>query len=81
MKFNFNEISADIISNFEKPASQFQIIDELKKMNDSLERDIELATRQAEDAKRESAFSKRMAYISLIISIISALGALLPYIL
>lgn len=79
MKFNFNEISSDIVSNFEKPASQFQIIDELKKMNDSLERDIELATRQAEDAKKEAAFSKRMAYLSLFVSIFSALSAFLPY--
>lgn len=60
--------------------TETEMLNELRYANHTLERDLEIAISQAEEAKKDSRFSKRLAMASFAVSLLSVATNFLPYI-
>ena len=79
---NFSVFDNDLYNKMQQPNSvETEKVKQLKLINANLQKEIDFAIHQAGEAKKEALFSKRIAFISLLVAIISTIGAFVPYFL
>ena len=78
----FSVFDNDLYNKMQQPNSvEAEKVNQLKEINNNLQKEIDFAIKQADEAKKEALFSKRIALISLLVAGVSTIGTFVPYFL
>lgn len=76
----YSPFDNDLYNKMQQPNPiETEKVKQLKSINANLQKEIDFAIHQADEAKKEALFSKRIALISLLVAGVSTIGTFLPY--